>query len=116
MPQYHIIRRLRKKSTDFESCCIISAAGIRSAFAAFKKTCKKEPEKYKLETNYEYHIYPINHCRFWNFKRGKWSIDSFYGNHNQKKYQKEQQIRLTRLHEGRQKIKNATTTQHLEQK
>ncbi len=51
---------------------------IRRAWGFLKKDHKR-----KVHKGWQYHIYPINHSRFWTFKDGKWRIGSWYGNHKQ---------------------------------
>lgn len=49
---------------------------IRAAFSYFKKNFKR-----RLHKDWQYHLYPLNHARFWNFKDDKWKIGSWYNNH-----------------------------------
>jgi hypothetical protein len=107
MPQYHIIEQ-PKAITDkdkgiFISCGIIMAKSVRSAWGAYKKLHKESAEKHPLNQTSRYHIYPINHSRFWDLKKGKWEINSFYGNHNQKKYQAKMRKRYQAIHRAKNK-------------
>jgi predicted phosphohydrolase len=100
MPHYHILER--KNKATFISCGIIMARSVRSAWGAYKKLNKKNPKEHPINKKLEYHVYPINHSRFWKLKDGKWEIDSFFGNHDAKKYREKQRRMYNKLHKQRQ--------------
>lgn len=77
MPQYIIYRRKGNKTVLIG--LIPNLANIRRAWGWFKKNHKR-----KVHIGWEYHIYPINHSRYWKHKDGKWLIGSWYGNHKNK--------------------------------
>ena len=80
MPQYIILRR--KKDKVIMIGVIPHVRSIRAAFTYFKKNFKR-----RLHKDWEYHLYPVNHARYWTFENGKWVIGSWYGNHtNEHRY------------------------------
>lgn len=100
MPKYHIFSWTNKiKEPTSEG--IIDAKSVRAAFQKFKKQYKDRISPLK-----EFQLYPINHARIWNYKKGKWTISSFYGNHNQKEYQEKQRKQMKRFFEQREQLKN----------
>lgn len=77
MPEYIIYRKKGKKSVVIGY--VPSTKNIRTAWGFFKKNHKR-----KLIKGWEYHLYAMNHARFWYFEKGKWKIGSWYQNHLRK--------------------------------
>lgn len=82
MPQYILIEIQSKTKSRVIGLTPGARGGIsniRQAWVWVKKNHKK-----KLNKKCSYHLYPICHGRFWDFKNGKWVIDSWYGDHQKK--------------------------------
>lgn len=106
MPQYHIFSRPKGSGSIYTAIGIISGDGARNAWNSFKGWAKRE--KYTIDPLLEYQIYPINHCRIWENKNGKWTINSFYGNHDARKYRAQLSARMRAAHKNKYHIDNET--------
>lgn len=104
MPQYHIFSRLLKSKEEYESIGIISGSGAKSAWNKFKRWAKQNNKP--VDPFKEYHLYPINHCRVWKIKSNKWTINSFYGNHDAKRYRKQQSEAMAKAFKSKHRVKH----------
>ena len=104
--RYHILsRENKKKKQEYVSEGIVEGKSVRNAFVVFKKWLKENGKE--LDKNKQYHFYQINHARIFKEKKGKFSIDSFYGNHKAptKREIAARTKRLAKIHEERRKEK-----------
>lgn len=108
MPQYHIFSRGRGTKGPYSSEGIISGDGPRNAWGRFKAYLKKENKT--ADPLKEYQFYPINHARTWQYKKDKWAINSFYGNHDGKKYRAAMTNRMRAAHQNKIQVKHDTST------
>lgn len=102
MPRYLIVRIKGKGRTQKVKIIGMTPQlkSIRLAWTYYKKNFKRS-----LIKGFAYHLFPLNHSRFWEYNGKKWIINSWYGNHDQKKYREGMSKTVREYFEKSEKIK-----------